>query len=88
MGKLIRKIALGCDTLALSECTDGFWLWDETREMNLSMKAKTEQAALVETIGYYQRRLLEVEGDRDTMRNRINNVLVVLGAEETTNEDN
>lgn len=28
-------------TLTLSECSDGFWLYDETRGMNLSMRART-----------------------------------------------
>ncbi len=87
MGKLLQKIDLGANSLCLSECTDGFWLWDETREMNLSMKAKTERVALVETILYYQRRLAEVETDRDAMRARIDDVLNALGAEETENDN-
>lgn len=49
------------DTLELSECHDGFWLYDETRGMNLSMRAKTPTDALVEALDYYQRRLSEVE---------------------------
>lgn len=49
------------DTLSLSEQRDGWWLWDETRRMNLSMRAKTEQEAFVQALGYYQRRLSEVE---------------------------
>lgn len=60
MAKLITQTTLS-ETLTLSEFTDGFWLYDETREMNLSMKAKTETEALVETITYYQNRLREVE---------------------------
>lgn len=47
--------------LGLSECHDGFWLYDETRGMNLSMRAKTAEAAFVEALEYYQERLLEVE---------------------------
>ena len=62
MGKQISSTELS-PTLTLSECTDGFWLWDETRGMNLSMKAKTAQAAFVECIGYYQDRLTRVETD-------------------------
>lgn len=48
-------------TLSLSEGHDGYWLWDNTREMNLSMRAKTERSAFVEALHYYQRRLIEVE---------------------------
>ena len=49
------------DTLTLSECHDGFWLYDEKRGMNLSMRAKTQTDAFVEALTYYQRRLSEVE---------------------------
>jgi len=60
MGKLISNINLS-GTLRLSECTDGFWLYDETRGMNLSMRAKTPQDAFVECITYYQHQLCTVE---------------------------
>ena len=60
MGKVISNIKLS-ETLDLSEQTDGFWLWDETRDMNISMRAKTSTDALVEALGYYQSRLIEVE---------------------------
>lgn len=39
----------------------GFWLYDKTRGMNLAMRAKTETAAFVEALEYYQERLQEVE---------------------------
>lgn len=60
MGKCVKSTKLS-DTLSLSECTDGFWLYDETRGMNLSMRAKTATDAFVEALTYYQRRLKEVE---------------------------
>lgn len=62
MGKQINSIKL-TETLTLSECSDGFWLYDKTRGMNLSMRAKTTQDAFVEGICYYQKRLAEVEGE-------------------------
>lgn len=49
------------DTLTLSECHDGFWLYDRTRGMNLSMRAKTPTDAFVKALTHYQRRLSEVE---------------------------
>lgn len=49
------------DTLTLSECHNGFWLYDRTRGMNLSMRAKTPTDAFVEALTHYQRRLSEVE---------------------------
>ena len=49
------------ETVILVKRKDGWWLWDETRGMNLAMRAKTKQDALQKMIVYYQRRLLEVE---------------------------
>jgi hypothetical protein len=40
---------------------DGFWLYDKTRGMNLSMRAKTKDDAFFGALKYYQRRLQEVE---------------------------
>ena len=55
------------ETLTLCEYTSpksgdfGFWLYDKTRSMNLSMRAKTSTDAFVEALTYYQRRLSEME---------------------------
>jgi hypothetical protein len=70
MSKIISSKAL-TDTLTLSECSDGFWLWDDTRKMNLSMKARTAQDAFVATIGYYQKRLTEVEARYTALNNSV-----------------
>lgn len=58
-------------TLALSECKDGFWLHDSTRGMNLSMKAKTAEAAFVEALSYYQERLTTVEKQLLDLQNKV-----------------
>lgn len=60
MSKRISHTVLS-PTLDLSECADGFWLYDKTQGINLSMKAKSSTAALVEALAYYQRRLTQVE---------------------------
>tara|TARA_R110000765_G_scaffold345721_2_gene435942 strand:- start:671 stop:928 length:258 start_codon:yes stop_codon:yes gene_type:complete len=52
--KSIRNVKL-TDSLTISECKDGYWLYDYTRGMNLSMRAKTETDAFVEAITYYQK---------------------------------
>jgi hypothetical protein len=55
------------DTLSLSEChptadyRGKYWLWDETRGLNLAMGAETAQDSLVQAITYYQKRLKEIE---------------------------
>ncbi len=65
MSKPIVRVDLS-PTLGMSEYPQesghrGFWLYDTTRGMNLSMRAKTPQDAFVEALHYYQRRLQEVE---------------------------
>ncbi len=60
------------ETLSLAECSDGFWLYDETRGMNLSMRAKTERAAFVEALEYYQKRLGEVEQAHKKLTEQVN----------------
>jgi hypothetical protein len=49
----------------------GWWLWDETRGMNLAMRAKTEQDAFVEALEYYQERLLKVEQEHKDLRKAV-----------------
>lgn len=70
MAKVIKHDKL-TETLALTEYGDGFWLYDETRSMNLSMRAKSPQDAFVEALGYYQRRLAEVEAAHKSLDSRV-----------------
>lgn len=58
-------------TLGLSECHDGYWLYDKTRGINLSMRAKTPTDAFVEALGYYQRRLADVERDHKALSTKV-----------------
>ncbi len=58
-------------TLSLVERDDGFWLYDRTRGMNLSMRAKTPQDAFVEALRYYQYRLTEVETQYATLKKSV-----------------
>lgn len=70
MGKTIHAIKLS-ETLNLAECTDGWWLYDQTRGMNLAMKAKTSTDAFVEALTYYQRRLAEVERAHSSLKEKV-----------------
>ena len=62
MIKLISQTDLS-DNLTLSECADGFWLYDSTRGMNLAMRAKSTNEAFTQALTYYQERLIQVESD-------------------------
>lgn len=70
MSKVISYTALS-KTLSISQCTDGYWLFDETRGMNLAMRAKTAEAAYLEALGYYQERLKEVEEDYKSLKAKV-----------------
>lgn len=71
MSKILSNIEL-TDTLILSECNDGWWLYDCTRGMNLAMKAKSQEAAFIKALTYYQNRLQEVERDLKSINNKVN----------------
>ena len=45
------------DTLALSECKDGWWLYDKVVGMNLGMRCKSPDDAFVKALTFYQKRL-------------------------------
>lgn len=59
-------------TISIAECNDGFWLYDSTQGMNLSMRAKTRDAAFIEALEYYQHRLNGVENDYEEMKDKVN----------------
>ncbi len=70
MSKVINYTVLS-KSLSISQCTDGYWLFDETRGMNLAMRAKTAEAAYLEALGYYQERLKEVENDYNNLKAKV-----------------
>ena len=72
MEKSIKNTKLN-DNLTLSECKDGFWLYDKSRGMNLSMKANSEQAAFVESLAYYADRLTRVEKQLAEITSKVEN---------------
>lgn len=70
MSKVISYTALS-KSLSISQCTDGYWLFDETRGMNLAMRAKTAEAAYIQALEYYQERLKEVEEDYKSLKAKV-----------------
>jgi hypothetical protein len=70
MSKCISCLELD-DTIKIAHCNDGFWLYDTTRGMNLSLRAKSEQAAMFEALKYYQRRLKEVESSYTDLQSKV-----------------
>lgn len=70
MSKVLSHTVLS-SKLAITECSDGFWLYDETRGHNLAMRAKTEQEAFVEALSYYQERLQRIESEYKNLNDRV-----------------
>ena len=68
--KVIRSIKL-TDTLALSECKDGWWLYDKVIGMNLGMRCKSPDDAFVEALTYYQERLTLAEGNLRSLSEKV-----------------
>lgn len=74
------------DTLKLSECSDGYWLYDTTRGMNLAMRAPTPEKAFFESLKYYQKRLLEVEKAHKDLKGKVEAMAALFGLEEIDEE--
>lgn len=70
--KAIRTINL-TDTLALSECKDGWWLYDKVVGMNLGMRCESPEAAFVEALTYYQKRLTVSKERYTKLSNKVEN---------------
>lgn len=70
MAKTINHIQY-TDTIGLTECTDGFWLYDKTRGMNLSMHVKTKDDAFIESLTYYQKRLSQNEIELANLKSKV-----------------
>lgn len=74
MARAIKNI-FKLDTLSLTECSDGFYLYDNVVGMNISMRAKTEQDACIEALLYYQKRLAEVKENHKSLDNKVQSFL-------------
>ena len=81
MGKTIKVEDL-TPTLHLAECTDGWWLYDDTRGMNLSMGATTRESAFIKTIEYYQGRLAEIESNYRQLKGHVDSFVNLFADEE------
>ena len=78
----ISTISFNNDTLHLSECHDGFWLHDDTRGKNLSMRAKTPEQAFTEALDYYQGRLKEVETEHKLLTKKVDAFIDSIGTDD------
>jgi hypothetical protein len=82
MARPARSITNLSDTLHMADCHDGFWLYDDTRGMNLSMRAKTTEEAFVEALTYYQKRLKHYEDLYSSLKSRVDMFVESFAEEE------
>lgn len=81
MARVIRRV-LKTDTLSVVECGDGYYLYDYTVGMNISMRAKTEQDAYVEALSYYQKRLAGLKKEHEILSDKVENFLSQFPSED------
>ena len=74
MSKFVALV-VKTDSLTLTEQTDGFWLWDATRGMNLSMRAKSSTDACIDALTYYQSRLTRVETEYRELSTKVDSFI-------------
>ena len=66
----------------------GYWLHDETQGMNLSMRAETKEAALLEALVYYQKALAEIKEKYEDLNGKVRSFLDQFrDDDEYSNED-
>ena len=70
MSKCINSYDLS-DTLSIYECRDGWYLWDETRGRNLSMREASPIEAVAEALAFYQKRLKCTEYALKSLRGNV-----------------
>lgn len=70
--KAIRNIKL-TDNLVLSEYEDGWWLFDKVVGMHLGICCDSPEAAFVEALTYYQKRLTLVEEKYSGLSSKVEN---------------
>lgn len=81
MGKPIKRV-FKTETLSLTECTDGYYLYDTVIGMNISMRAKTELDACIEALLYYQKSLAESKKVYNTLNAKVESFLSQFDNEE------
>lgn len=59
------------ETFTITQCQDGYWLYDKTRGMNLAMRAESIEAAFTEALLYFQRRLQTVEQEHRSLKVKV-----------------
>lgn len=76
------KSVFKTDTLVLTECTDGYYLWDKVAGFNIAIHAKTEQEALIDGLKYYQTYHSKLKKDYKELNDKVESFLCQFDREE------
>jgi hypothetical protein len=77
-----NTIILKTETVELYMKSGKYWLWDFMQEMNLSMRVETKEAAFIEALEYYQKRLKKVENEYHELQSKVDRFVEELKLEE------
>ena len=80
MAKAIRNV-FNLKNLSLTECNDGYYLYDSVVGMNISMRAKTEQDACIEALLWYQERLANAKLEYKILNDKVETFLSLFPRE-------
>jgi hypothetical protein len=58
-------------TLTLTNCWDGWWLYDETQGMNLAMRAPSREAALLYALQYHRERHIKYANQHAALSQKV-----------------
>jgi len=70
MGKALRNV-FKTETLVLTECSDGYYLWDKVAGFNIAIHAKSEQQALIDGLEYYQKYHSKLQKEYNELNNKV-----------------
>ncbi|GAA4649069.1 hypothetical protein GCM10023116_13430 [Kistimonas scapharcae] len=83
MSKAIKpSVYLNNKKMHITECTDGFWLYDEDRGRNLAMGAVSEREAMVEALRYYQQRVTALQTSNKRLRQHLIAIAEIIEQED------
>lgn len=71
---------------SLTECHNGYWLWDKTQEMNLAMKADSREEALLEALEFYQKYYAKRKKELSDLKAKVDSFLVQFEPEDEWNQ--
>lgn len=74
MAKFIRNVFKN-EHQCMTECADGFWIYDYSWQMNIVTSEKTEQAAFIAALSFYQKAFDESKNKYKDLSGKVDSFL-------------